>query len=158
MRVVLVHQGDVVVDILLLFHHPAHAVADDHDHLVRECRIVGDAVRNRRRQHMAVAVFVLQPFAVQGRASRRAAEQEAARAHVAGKPCKIADPLQTEHRVVDIERDHRHVVGAVRRRRGDPRAHRTGFVDAFLQHLARFVFAVVHQLVGVLRLVQLADC
>ncbi len=102
-----------------------------------------------------MAVLVLQALAVQRRAPGGAAEQEAAAAHVARGPREIADALQSEHRVVDVERDHRQVVGAVRRRRRDPRAHRARLVDAFLQHLARLVLAVVHQLIGVLRLVEL---
>ena len=63
---------------------------------------------------VAVAVLVLQALAVQRRAAGRAAEQEAAGAHVAGRPGQVADALEAEHRVVDVERDHRDVVGAVR--------------------------------------------
>ena len=39
----------------------------------------------------------------------------------------------------------------------DPARHRAAFVDALLQHLAVLRLAVVHQLVGVLRLVELAE-
>jgi hypothetical protein len=38
---------------------------------------------------------------------------------------------------------------------GDPRRHGAGFVDAFLQNLPLLVLLVEHELVGVLRLVQL---
>ena len=155
-RIVLVHQRDVVVDVLLLLVHAAEAVADDDHDLVGERRVVRDAIGDRRREHVAVAVLVLQPLAVERGAPRGPAQQEAAGAHVARRPREIADPLQAEHRVVDVERDHRHVVGGIRRRRRDPGAHRAGFVDPLLQHLARLVLAVIHELVGVLRLVELA--
>ena len=59
---------------------------------------------------MAVAVLVLQAFAVERGAPGGAAEQEAARAHVARRPGEIADALEAEHRIEDVERDHRHAV------------------------------------------------
>ena len=64
---------------------------------------------------MAVAVLVLQTLAVERGAPGRATEQEAAGTAVARGPRKIADALEAKHRVIDIERDHRHVVDAVRR-------------------------------------------
>ncbi len=60
-----------------------------------------------------MAVFMLQTFAVERGASGRAADEEAARAHVAGRPSQIADALETEHRVVDVERQHRHVADRI---------------------------------------------
>ena len=86
-----------------------------------------------------------------------AAEQEAARAHVARRPCQIAHALETEHRIEDVERNHRNAVRAVGRGRRDPRRHRARLVDAFLQNLAGLVLLVEHQLLGVLRRVELAD-
>ena len=86
---------------------------------------------------MAVAVLVLQALAVERRAAGGAAEQEAARAHVARRPDEIADALEAEHRVVDVERDHRHVVVRVRRSPAAiHEAHAPGLVDALLQDLA----------------------
>ena len=108
------------------------------------------------REDVAVAVLVLQALAVQRRPARRAAEQEAARLHVARRPGEVADALEAEHRVVHVERHHDPVVRRVRRRRRDPAAHAAGLVDAFLQHLARLVLAVVHDLVAVDRRVVLA--
>ena len=67
-----------------------------------------------------MAVFVLQPFAVERGAPCGAAQQEAARLHVARGPGQVADPLKTEHRVIDIERDHDAVVRRIGRRRRDP--------------------------------------
>ena len=157
MLIVLVHQGDVVVDVLLRLVHAAHAFADDRHDLVGKGRVVRHAVRNGGGEDVAVAILVLQPLAVQRGAAGGAAEQEAASAHVAGEPGEVADALQAEHRIVDVERDHRHVVRAVGRRRDDPARHRAAFVDALLQNLAGLVLAVVHQLIGVLRPVELAD-
>ena len=100
-------------------------------------------------------VLVLQPLAVQRGPSGGAAEQEAARPAVAGRPGEVADPLEAEHRVVDVEGDHRHAVHRVGGRRGDPVGHRAGLVDALLQHLAVLALLVVAELVGVLRRVEL---
>ena len=55
--------------------------------------------------------------------ARSAAEQEAARAHVARRPSEIADALKAEHRIVDVERNHRHVRAS--RRRSPPRSTMT---------------------------------
>ena len=63
---------------------------------------------------MAVAVLVLQAFAGQRGAAGRAAQQEPAAAHVAGRPDQVADPLEAEHRVVDEERDHADAVAGMR--------------------------------------------
>ena len=104
-----------------------------------------------------MAVLVLQALAVERRAAGGAAEQEAARPAVAGRPREVADPLEAEHRVEDVERDHRHAVVGVRRRRGDPGGERARLVDALLEDLALLVLAVEHQLLGVLGLVELAD-
>jgi len=94
-----------------------------------------------------VAVLVLQALAVERRAPAGAAQQEAARLHVTGRPGQVADALEAEHRVVDVERHHDAVVGRIRGRRGDPAAHAAGLVDAFLQDLAGHVLPVVHDLV-----------
>jgi hypothetical protein len=129
---------------------------DDHGHLVGEGRVVAAqfGIVPARQWLWPSSCCRPSPFSVVRPAVPP--EQEAARAHVAGLPGQVAHALQAEHRVVDVERDHRHVVRAVRGGRGDPAGHRAAFVDAFLQHLAVLVLAVVHQLVGVLRLVQLA--
>ena len=60
-------------------------------------------------EEVAVAVLVLQALAVERGAAGGAAHQEAARAHVARRPGEVADALKAEHRVVDVERDHRRV-------------------------------------------------
>ena len=86
---------------------------DDHRQLILEGWIIGDTVGDGARQDVAVAIFVLQAFAIEGGAASGAAEQEAAGAHVAGGPGEIADALEPEHRIVDVERDHRHIVVGV---------------------------------------------
>ena len=105
---------------------------------------------------MRMPVLVLQAFAVQRGAPGGRAEQEAARALVGGGPGKVADALQAEHRVEDVERHRDLVRMAVRRRRRDPGANRARLVDALLEDLALLVLAVVHHLVLVHRLVLLA--
>src|SRR5690606_18990017 len=84
--VVLVHHGDVEVDVLLPADHALEAVVEDHRQLVSEGRVVGDAVGYLARQDVAVAVLVLQALAVERGPPGRAPEQEAARLHVAGRP------------------------------------------------------------------------
>jgi hypothetical protein len=93
---------------------------NDYGDLVGVGRIVGDAVGNRRGEDVALAVRVLKPLAVEGRAAGGAAQQEAAAARVAGSPREIANALKAEHRVEDVKRDHRQVVDAVGGGGGDP--------------------------------------
>jgi hypothetical protein len=110
-RVVLVQQRQVVEDVLLLLDHALQAVVHDHRDLVREGRVVAHAVGDGAGQDVAVAVLVLQALAVERGAPAGAAQQEAARLHVAGRPGQVADALEAEHRVVDVERHHDAVVG-----------------------------------------------
>ena len=154
--VVLVHHRQVVINVFLLDIHAAQAVLHHHRQFVLEGRVIRDAVRDGSVVHVRVAVFVLQAFAVQRGAASGAAQQEAARAHVARGPAQIADTLDAEHRVVDVERNHRHAMRGIRRCGRDPVAHGASFVDAFLQHLTRLRFLVEHQLVVILRHVLLA--
>ena len=105
---------------------------------------------------MAVAVFVLQTLAVERGAPGGAAQEEAARLHVARRPRQVADPLEAEHRVIDIERDHDAVVRRIRRRRRDPGTERARLVNALLQELPVRRLAVIHHLVLVDRNVFLA--
>src|SRR4029079_1433889 len=87
----------------------------------------------------------------------RAADQEPARAAVAGRPREVADPLEAEHRVEAVERDHSRGVTRVRGRGGEPGRERARLVDALLEDLAVLVLAVEHEVTSVLGLVQLAD-
>ena len=155
--VVLVHHGDVIEHVFLFLIHPPHAVLDDHRDFIGEGRVVGDAIGNGRSEDVAVTVLMLQTFAVQRGAAGGATKQEAARAQVARRPGQVADALEAEHRIEDVERDHHLRVVGIRRCRRNPRRHRTGFIDAFLQDLAALVFLVEHQLIGILRRIELAD-
>ncbi len=106
---------------------------------------------------MAVTVLVLESFAGERGAPRRAAEQKAARAHVGRGPDKIRDALEAEHRVIDEERNRIDSVRRVGRARSDARSHRAGFGDAFFQNLAVLRFFVIKQRVYVHWLILLAD-
>ena len=155
MGVILVQGRDVVINVVLIDEHPFQAGVDDHREFVAVSRVVGHAIGNGRGENMAVAVLVLQTLAVKSRPARRAADQEAACAHVARRPGEIADALEAEHRVIDIERYHRHVRRRVGRARGDERGHRARLVDPFLKNLSFRILAIIHELIGVLRPIEL---
>src|ERR1700730_9223856 len=104
-----------------------------------------------------MSVLMLQSFAGERRAPGCAAHQKAPRLTVARRPNEIADSLKTEHRVINIKRHHAHAVVRVRRRGGKPGAEAPGLIDAFLENLSLFVLAIEHELVGVLRRVELPD-
>src|SRR5204862_8192112 len=118
-------------------------------------RIPGAAVRHRRGDEVARAVLVLQALAAERRAAGGRADQEAACALVGGGPDQVADTLEAEHRVVDVERQHRQTVRRLRRRRRRPRRERAGLGDAFFEDLAAFVLAVREDRSRVLGLVEL---
>src|SRR5690606_31889240 len=83
--------------------------------------------------------------------TRSTTDQEAASLLVACLPAQVTDTLEPEHGVVDVERDHRQVVGAVRSRSSQPGCACTQFVDTFLKDLTFLVFFVVCNLLTVLR-------
>ena len=156
MGVVLVHHREVVEDVLLRLHHAPQARVQDHRQLVAEGRIVGHAVRDVRGEDVAVPVAVLQALAAEGRPPRRRAEEKPPRLQVARRPREVPDPLEPEHRVEDVERDRGQAVVRVRGGGGDPRGERARLADPLLQDLPLDVLPVVHELVGVLGLVELA--
>ena len=155
-HVVLVHQRQVVEDVLVVFIHALQAILQDHRHFVRVGGIVADAVRHRAGENMAVTVLVLQTFTIECGAPGGAAQQETACLAVTGGPPEIPGALEAEHGVVDKERNQGEIVDAVAGGRGDPGSHGAGFVDAFLEDLSFLVLAVVHHLAGIFRLVLLA--
>ena len=118
-RVVFVVQGQIIEDVLAVLVHATNAVLDDQRDLIRECRIVADQVRHRAGEQVAVTIEVLQSFTYQRGAPRGAAQQEAARLLVGRGPNQIADALETEHRIVDVERNHRHAMVGVSGAGGD---------------------------------------
>ena len=155
--VVLVRHRDVVEDVLLVLEHAPHAVLHDGGQLVAEAGIVGHAVGHDGEQQVAGAVLVLQALARERGATGGGADQEAPAARVAGRPDQVADAPVAEGGIEDVEGQHRHAVGAVAGRGGDPGGHGAGLGDALLQDLALAGLLVVEQLVFVLRLVELAD-
>ena len=118
MLIVFVQGGDVVVDILwFVAVHTTHTVLNDHRNFIHERWVIAHAIRDGASQNMAMTVFVLQTFTVQCGTARGRAQQEATCLLVASSPGHVTDTLETEHRVVDVERDHRAIVSAVRSRR-----------------------------------------
>ena len=103
-----------------------------------------------------VPVLVLEPFAVEGRASGRGAHQEPTGSLVGRRPDEVGHALEAEHRVERVEGHGGVKVGGVGRRGGDEGGGGTGFVDPFLKELALRRFLVLHQHVVVDRFVQLA--
>ena len=118
LHVRLVVDGEVVEDRppASLAVHPAQAVPDD----VRRSRSRTPGRRRRTAglvdaSSVRVAVLVLQALAVERRAAGGGAEHEAAGHLVGGRPERVAGPLEPEHRVEDVDRDHRLAVRRVRR-------------------------------------------
>ena len=103
-----------------------------------------------------MSVLVLQPLAVERGASRRGAHEEPAAARVAERPDLVAGALEAEHRVEDVEGDHRLAVRGVGRAGRGERRHRAGLRDALLEDLAVLGLAVVEQLLAVDGFVELA--
>ena len=103
-------QRDVVHRRFVVFVQPLEAVEDDDGGFVGVGRVVRPHGRERDRVEQAVAVLVLQAFAVERRAAGRAAEDKALRAGIGGGPNEIADPLEAEHRIVNEHGDHVHAV------------------------------------------------
>ena len=155
MAVVFVHQGDVIKHVFLIADHAAQTIMQNHPDFMREGRVIRHAVGNGRGKHVTVTIFVLQAFPVEGSAPSGTAKQKATRAHVACRPSQVANALQAKHGIESIERNHRPIVGRVRCGRGNPRTHRTGFVDPFLQNLSGLVFAIVADLIFINRLIEL---
>ena len=92
---------------------------------------------------MTRTILMLQALAAERGAAAGGAEQEAARALIGGRPDQIADALPAEHRVVNVERQHRQIMRRIAGGCRNPGADRAGLGDAFLQDLAALRFAVV---------------
>ena len=152
----LVHHRQVEENAFAVFVHAANAVLNDDGNFVRKCGIVRLQVGNGQRKHMAVAVLMLQAFAGKRRASRRAAQQKSSRAHVRGSPDEVRDPLESEHRVINEERNRVNAMRRIRGTRRDKRSHRAGLGDAFFENLPVFRFLVIKQRVHIHRFVLLA--
>ena len=81
-------------------------------------------------------VVVLEALAGQRRAPGGGAHQEAATARVPERPHLVAGPLEPEHRVEDVERDHRQAVRRVGRAGRLEAGHRARLGDPLLEDLA----------------------
>ena len=95
------------------------------------------------------------PFAVEGRASGRRAQQEALGPDVPRQPHEVADALEAEHRVVDVERHQAAAMGGVGGAGGDERGHRAGLRNPLLENLPVFGLVIVEQRLHIHRLVKL---
>ena len=89
-----------------------------------------------------MAVLVLQSLPVESRAARRGAQEEASSPRVAEGPELVAGPLEAEHRIEDVERNHGLGVSGVGRAGGLERRRGTGLGDPLLEHLAVLRLAV----------------
>ena len=131
-------------------------VLHDDGQLVGEGGVVDGGGRVGRGQQGRVAVVVLEPLAVQGGAAGGAAGQDAPAPDVAEGPDQVADPLEAEHRVEEVDRQHGLAPGGVGGGQGGERGHRPGLGDALLEELARGALGVAEGQVGVDRRVALA--
>ena len=156
LRVVLVHHGDVVEDVLPLLHHLACAMVDDDGELAGECRIVRAAVGNGGRHDVARAVLMLQSFPAKRGATGSRAEQKAAGALIGRGPDEIADALKAKHRIEDIERQQRQIVHAVRGGRGHPGGQCACLGNALFQQLPVTLLAIDQQCILIFGRIELA--
>ena len=131
-------------------------MVDDDGQLARKRRVIRLAVRNRCGNQVAGAVLVLQAFAAECGAARCGTQQKAARPLVRRRPDLVADALKAEHRVVNVEGQHRQPVYAVAGSRRRPACQCAGFTDAFFQNLSVHRFAVTQHRADVFRCVALA--
>ena len=153
----LVVDRDVEVDVLrVLAEHPGQAAFDDVGDLVGEGGVVGHHRRISRRQQQRVPVGVLKALAGERGAPRSGAQHETAGHLVGCRPEAVAGALEAEHRIEDVDRDHRLVVGRVRRADGGERRGGAGLVDALVQDLALRALLVGQHELGVDRGVELA--
>ena len=102
-----------------------------------------------------MAVLVLQAFAVEGGAPGGRAEQETAGHLVRGGPEPVAGALEPEHRVENVDRDHRLAVRGVGGAGRGPGRRGAGFGDALVQQDPGGGFLVAEHLVPVDRQVVL---
>ncbi len=151
----LVVDGQVIEDVLAFAVHAAQAVLHDVADLVAERRVVGHDRRVGVGHEDRVAVLVLEPLAVERGAPRRRADQEAVAQLVGRRPDRVGRALEAEHRIEDVERDHRLAERVVRGARGGERGHRTGLVDPQVQQLPLLRLLVRQEQVAVDRQVLL---
>src|ERR1700737_1506158 len=106
---------------------------------------------------MAVSVLVLQTFSGQSGAAGSSTEKEAARAHVGGGPDEIGNALETEHGIINKERDGVDAVSGIGGACGDKGGHGAGFGNSLFEDLSVLGFLVIEQSVHIDGLIALAD-
>src|SRR5699024_7756626 len=109
--------------------HPLDPVAHDVADLVSVGGIVDGHRGVGRREYGRVPVGVLEAFTGEGGAPRGRVDEEPAGELVTGGPELVPGALESEHRVVDVERDERLAVGGVGRPYRLERRGRTRLVD-----------------------------
>src|SRR5579875_1249860 len=155
--VVLVVEGEVEEPVLFLVpEDSAYRLFDDDRELVCEGRVVDAGCRVGRGKQRGVAVVMLEALSLEGGPAGGAAGEDAAAPNVAERPGQVADPLETEHRVKEVDRQHRMGPGRVGRCQRDEAGHGAGLGDAFLEDLAGLALRVPQCEVGVDRRVALA--
>ena len=101
-------------------------------------------------------ILVLQTLAVQRRPAGGGPKEESLGANIPGKPHQIPDPLEAEHRIIDVERHHVAVVRGIGGACGHNRCHGTGLGNALLQNLAILRLVIEQQGLDVHWLIELA--
>ena len=150
LEVGLVVDGDVEEHVLrVLAEHPVQPALDDMGEFVGERRVVGHHRGVGRRQQHGVAVGVLQTLAGERGAPRGGTQHEAAGHLVGGGPEAVTGALEAEHRVEDVDGDHRLVVRRVGRADRGERRGGAGLVDALVQDLALLALLVGQHQLGV---------
>ena len=157
LRVVLVMQRDVVEDVLWRGPvHPLDPVTHDGGQFVGKGRVVAADIGDGAGQDVAVAVIVLEALTGQRRPAGRRAHQETPTARIREGPHLVAGPLEPEHRIEDVERDHGQAMAGIGRPCCLERGHGAGLRDALLQDLSVGRLPIGQHKVGVHGLVALA--
>ena len=100
--------GEIIENLFAFSVHATQAVLNDNSQLIAPGRIICTNCWDSRGHQLAVTVFVLQAFAVQSCSAGSSAAQEALAASISRTPDQVANSLETEHRIVNIERHHVH--------------------------------------------------
>ena len=93
--------------------HSLDPLANQRRHLVCEGWIVRGDVWHGVGDQLRVTIVMLQPFAGERGAPSRCADQESADARIAALPDLIANSLESEHGVEDVERDRPHCMRCI---------------------------------------------
>ena len=132
----LVINSQVVVDVLRIWaKHSAQAVFENVPNLVAESRVISDHPRIGACEEQRVTIFMLQALTIKGGAARCSAKNKAPRHLIHCGPERVAGALETEHRIKNVERNHRLVLCRVGAPDGGKGRNRPGLVYPFMQDL-----------------------